>query len=396
MTEPLKIAERIAAPLGLADWDVVVLRSPGTPAAGLALVAAYERTRHEAYVDAAKRAGDMLLAAQLPSGGWFSEMPMSGPRLAWWFAATVRRTTLDDDVTPGGTRLLLALWRVTGETRYRDGAERALALLVRAQLPSGAWPLVWRPWWKRLLWPTFEDLATINDDTTPSAIETLLEAADLLGRDELRAAARRGGDWLVRVQAPPPYAGWAQQYGGDGRPARARRFEPPALATWESRYAIESLLALADATGDPKYCEPVTRAATWLRAAALRPGCWARFYRVGTAMPLYVGSDGALVDDVARARPGYDWIGDFGIGALLASVDGGLGALRVPPGDPGTCPGERPSNYERDAPNDPRALAARAAILDGELSPPAAHAVCAGQPRNMNTAAATRHTPAAK
>ena len=31
-TSVVNLAERIAAPLGLADWDVVVLRSPGTSA----------------------------------------------------------------------------------------------------------------------------------------------------------------------------------------------------------------------------------------------------------------------------------------------------------------------------------------------------------------------------
>ena len=187
---------------------------------------------------------------------------------------------LDDDVTTGGARALLALWRTTGDVRYRDGAERALGLVVDAQLASGAWPLVWRPAWKRYLWPTFEDLATINDDTTPSAVETLLSAAELLGRDDLRTAATRGGEFLLAVQAPPPRSGWAQQYDAQGRPAQGRRFEPPALASSESRYAIEALVTLADATGDDRYCAAITRAITWLASSALRPGCWPRFRAV--------------------------------------------------------------------------------------------------------------------
>ncbi len=405
VTAPLKLAERIAAPLGLADWDVVVLRSPGTPAAALALLDGYERTGRALYLEAAVRAGDLLLRLQMPSGGWFSEMPVVGDHLARWFTI-VHRTTLDDDVTTGGARLLLGLWRVTGEARFRGGAERALGLLLTAQLPSGAWPLVWRPWWKRAIWPTFEDLATINDDTTPAAIETLLLGASLLGRADLRAAAEAGGEWLLTVQRASPQGAWAQQYDADGRPVRARRFEPPALASWESRYAVEALLALADATGDQRYCAATTRALEWLVASALRPGCWARFYGLASNQPIYVGPDGATVSRVGDARPGYDWTGDFGISTLLdrvgdardraaagRHVTGDVAVDRpvaVAPGDPGTCPDEAAHGYDRVAPDDPRALVARAVILRAALDDPARSscAAPAAQPRNVNAAAA--------
>jgi len=121
--------------------DLVVMRSPGTPAAILALVDGYERSGRAAYLDSAKCAGDLLVRTQLPSGGWYSEMPVEGDHLARWFAATVRRTMLDDDVTTGGARALLALWRTTGDVRYRDGAERALGLLVDPASRSTSAPM---------------------------------------------------------------------------------------------------------------------------------------------------------------------------------------------------------------------------------------------------------------
>src|SRR4029453_5850980 len=79
--------------------------------------------------------------------GWFSEMPVEGAQLSAWFAWIAVRTTLDDDVTPGGVRLLLALWERTGDARYRTAAERGIDLLLRAQLPAGGWPHVGRPPW---------------------------------------------------------------------------------------------------------------------------------------------------------------------------------------------------------------------------------------------------------
>jgi hypothetical protein len=241
----------------------------------------------------------------------------------------MRRTTLDDDVTTGGIRLFLRLYEATGEQRYREAAERGVTFLLASQLPSGAWPLVWRPWWKRAVWPIFEDLAALNDGATTDAIATLLDAGRTLGRAELIAAAVRGGDWLTRVQFGPPQAGWAQQYSKGGFPAPARAYEPAALASWESRRALEALLDLAEATGNPRFCTPVPDAVRWLTGVALRPGCWSRLYTIGANTPLYVSTDGRPVDEPASASPGYDWTGDFGIPALLARLDGSASVASV-------------------------------------------------------------------
>jgi hypothetical protein len=344
VTWPLVRARAVAAPLGLDDWDVVVLRSPGTPAAGLLLLDAWGRGGEARDLAAARRTGDVLLALQLAHGGWFSEVPIHGTAPARWFVALARWATLDDDVTSGAVRLLLALYEATGDVRYRDGAARGLDLLVAAQLPSGAWPLTWRPRWRRALRPSFEDLASTNDAATAGPILALLAGARTLGRSDLLVAARRGGEWLARVQAPPPQAGWAQQYDVDGRPAPGRRFEPAALASWESREMLDALLALATATGDPSFCTPVRHAALWLVGSAIAPGCWARFYATGTNAPVYIGRDGRTVPSAAAARRPYRWTGDYGIPALLAALGAAAPSTAASwrlPGDAGWCPGER-------------------------------------------------------
>jgi hypothetical protein len=69
----MQMAEGVAAPLGLAHWDLLVVRSPGTPAAGLLLLAAHRLTGRAEYLEAARRTGDLLVAVQLGSGGWVSE-----------------------------------------------------------------------------------------------------------------------------------------------------------------------------------------------------------------------------------------------------------------------------------------------------------------------------------
>ncbi len=365
----MQAAETVASPLGLATWDLLVVRSPGTPAAASLLLAGHRLTGRPAYLDAARRAGDLLVATQLASGGWFSEMPAEGPRLSAWFPLIAVRTTLDDDVTPGAIRVLLALWEETGDPHYREAGERGLDLLVRAQLPAGGWPHVWRPGWLRALRASREDHPSLNDGLTPIIVETLLAASDMLERPDLARAAARGGDWLLAVQQPPPRAGWAQQYDEAGRPAGMRRFEPAALATWESRHAIDALEALARATGDGRWCPAARRAAVWLRDAAGRPGCWARFYSLDDGAPLYLAGDGTRVATVAAARPGYDWQGDFGISAVVRRMAlGGGETADVPlPGDPGACPG---APDPMRAGHGVRSLIARAGAQLAALSPP--------------------------
>jgi hypothetical protein len=385
-TAIVNAAERIAGPLGLATWDLVVMRSPGTPAAGLLLVRGFQDTGDGRYLAAARRTGDLLLNTQLATGGWFSEMPVHGDRLARWFRLLDCWTTLDDDVTPGATRFLLALWAATGDDRYRGGAERALALLVRAQLPGGGWPLTWRSRWLRYLSPSFEDLASMNDAATPGAVLALLDGARLLDRDDLIAAARRAGDWMMRTRARPPHAGWAQQYDHDDRPTSARRFEVGGLAAWETRAAVEALLALADATDDSRYCDSIPDAVRWLAGTTIAPHCWARFYDAITGRPFFVTSEGLRTDSLAAARGGYAWTGDFGIPRLLAEAAAaaagaisGKNAARPPrrlPGDSGVCPGERPSERKIGSPLS-RARIAGAGVLVDAARPAPNPRVCA-------------------
>ena len=373
-TYPLRLAERIAAPFGLADWDIVVIRSPGTPSAILTLLDGYRWTGDERYLATAARAGDLLVALQLWTGGWFSEMPAHGGRPVWWFSWTTLHTAIDDDVTPGAIRALLALFQVTRQQYYRDAAERGIAFLLARQLPNGAWPLGARPRWKQRLYGSYEDRASLNDGATTQAIVTVLGAARLLGRPELVAAARRAGDWIVRARHAPPQAGWAQQYDDDDVPAPARRYERVALTSWESRYAMEALVALADATGDSRYCAPIAAAARWLVASEISAGCWARLYEIGDNRPLYFNERREAVGSPAEAHQPYDWTGDFGIPNLLQRLLGAPYAgdeltARVP-GDPGACPHPGALRFDPAHTTDPRRLIAWAGRIAAAIAPP--------------------------
>jgi hypothetical protein len=403
-TSVVNVAERVAGGLGLADWDVVVLRSPGTPAAGQLLLDAHRRSGDPELLAAARRAGDLLVNLQLGNGGWYSEMPVHGDRLAVWFRAVAPWATLDDDVTSGAVRFLLSLWQRTGDARYRVSAERGLDLLVTAQLDDGAWPLTWRPRLRRWLSPSFEDLPSLNDAATTAVIATLVEASRLLARPELLATARRGADWLVQVRRGRP--GWAQQYSFAGEPAAGRPFEPIALAAWETRHALEALDRVAEATGDRRYCGPFADALDWLGRAEITPRCWARFYSLDGGRPVYLDRRGRAVAQPRLAKRPYRWTGDFGIPYLRLRLGGssplaaGSAAALAPfrvSGDSGFCAGDHRSDLPPVASPNPRVrigiLATRLASLDPPSPAFCATAVAARIPRESRADPPARETP---
>src|ERR671918_2130059 len=92
--------------------------------------------------------------------------------------------------------------------------------------------------------------------------------------------AIRAGEFLLAAQMPEPQPGWAQLYNRDMEPMWGRKFEPPAIASWETRRAIDALLDLYLYTGKARYREAAGRAAAWLEASQLSDGQWARYYEL--------------------------------------------------------------------------------------------------------------------
>lgn len=370
VTKIVNLGARVTSALGLPLWDLVVLRSPGTPAAGLLLVEAWRRSGDPRYLEAARRSGDLLLDIQLPGGGWFSEMPVHGRALAFWFKWYVPWATLDDDVTTGAVRLLLDLYEATGDPRYLAGADRGLDLLVAAQLPSGAWPLTHRPVWLRTVTPSFEDLPSLNDAATASVIRTLIIGAEVLDRPDLLEAAVRGGDWLLRSRYAAPNAAWAQQYDEAGRAVPGRAFEPVALASWETRHALDALVALSRAVGDDRYCKAIEESVAWLSRSALGPGCWARFVSPETGQPIFLDIDGNPVDHPHQAKRPYRWTGDYGIPALFEELNIDHSMFETTPriaGDAGDCPDAPRRKRRRLEARNPRARIGEAGSQMGRI-----------------------------
>ena len=151
---------------------------------------------------------------------------------------------------------------------------------------------------------------TLNDNVTGYVADVLIAAHHAYDDDRYEAALRRLGDFLVLAQMPSPQPGWAQQYDYEMRPIWARKFEPPAIASDETMEVIDTLMQIADLTGEKKYLEPIPAAAKWLNRSRLPDGQFARYYELSSNRPLYMNRTGKqyhLTYDDSDLPDHYGW-----------------------------------------------------------------------------------------
>ena len=303
-----------------ASATTVWVQPPGTPSVGLAMLQAWEVTGDEFYLDAAHQAGRALVQGQLLSGGWDYEInfdPAERAKKAYRVSPNnpqgMNVTTLDDNTTQEALRLLMRLDRALvakgqPDASIRECIDYALASLLATQYPNGAWPQRYsqppnaadfpvlpasypNSWDRTWSGKKYNAHYTFNDNALDDVIDVLLEAARLYDAPKYRAAAEKGGDFILLAQMPDPQPAWSQQYDAEMHPAWARKFEPPSVTGGESQSIMLMLLDLYRETGKPKYLEPIPRALTYLEASRLPDGQMARFYELKTNKPLYFTRD---------------------------------------------------------------------------------------------------------
>lgn len=337
----------------------VWVQPPGTPAMGMAFLRIHEVTGDAQYLDAAKAAADALATGQLESGGWDYLIDFD-PRFSgnWYRRSDIGRlspaeaekrrnvSTYDDDNTQSAIRLLVAVSEAAAESqdprdvRIRAARDYALRKLIEAQRQSGGWPQRWtglpadpgeypvqrarfpEDYPREYTGVNYMGYYTLNDHTQRDCVTTLLDAAEKLGMPQYRAAALKGGDFLLLAQLPEPQPVWAQQYNPQLEPAWARAFEPPSVCSSESGGAMRLLIDLYLETGDEKYLEPMPRAIAWFRRSEIAPGTWARLYELGTNRPIYGDRDGKIHYTVEELTPerqtGYNWRSHYNIPDVIA------------------------------------------------------------------------------
>ncbi len=300
---------------GKAGRSTVWVQPPGTPAVGLALLEAHQLTDDETCLAGAVDAARCLVRGQLHSGGWPYRIdfePSQRRRFAFRIDGKPAKkardiSVLDDNTTQAATRLMVRVDQALGfkDKEIHDTALSGLSALLRHQFESGAWPQVFTHEVRSALCPPrpasipaewsrtytghhqYWYRPTLNDGVIADVIRVLLEAAEIYDAEKYRAAALRGGEFLLRAQLPEPQPGWAQQYDYTMRPIWARKFEPPAVTGGEAKGVIATLIWLYEYTGQKRWLEPVPRALAYYRRCRLPDGRLARFYELGTNRPLY-------------------------------------------------------------------------------------------------------------
>jgi hypothetical protein len=326
---------------------------PGTPAVGLAMLQAYAASGDRAFLAGAVDAARALAQTQLDSGGWHAMIEFDPEqRRAWCYrrlpedqrdrAAQAQNklcdaTTLDDNISQSALELLMRVDVALGgnDPLIRDAVAYGLEKVIEAQYPNGAWPVRFdkraptseAPAAARARYPEtwsrtavkIEDrlFYVTNDNLIGDLVRVFLLAHRLYGREEYLAAAIRAGEFLLAAQMPEPQPGWAQQYNRHMEPMWGRKFEPPAVASWETRRAIDVLLDLYLCTGFTRYREGAGRAAAWLEASPLSDGRWARYYELRTNRPLYMTSDYRLTYDDGDTPRHYSFKGVFDVPRTL-------------------------------------------------------------------------------
>ena len=234
------------------------------------LAAAWSTTRNPAYLDAARRGVDYLLAAQYANGGW----PQFHPDRSSYRA----QVTFNDDAMTHVVDLLqdiaegeAALSALTADRGAQAGAAaaRAIALILDLQVRIDGVPTIWA--------------AQYDQDSLQPATARSYELASLASSESVSIVRL-----LLRQPAPSPRVVAAV----DAAEAWFRAHGLPDLAFERSRRG--------DTAGARLLAQP---------GATL----WARFYDLQHQQPLLVDRGGQIVptlDAMSRERrDGYAWYG---------------------------------------------------------------------------------------
>jgi len=194
---------------------------------------AYERYKEAKYLDAARRAGDFIIASQLPApqAGWAQQYTRD---LKPEWARRFEPPAACSAVAVRNVRSLIEVWLVTGEAKYLGPIPAALDWLERSRLPGE------RPRWARFyelgtnrplyfVKDTYE--LTYRDDNLPTHYSFVGDYGVESAARWFRTVRERGRGAILAERARKPTAAELQ--------ARAKAMEPQ----------VRRVLAALDARG---------------------------------------------------------------------------------------------------------------------------------------------------
>ncbi len=299
-----------------ADPGEIWVQPPGTPSVGDIYLRAYFATGDSYYLDAARDVGRALAWGQRLEGGWDHLVDVTALTPDALMPTRVSgRCTFDDDITQGALRFLMGLDSVVDEPWLDSAVSLGIGYFMASQFSNGAWPQ-WYP-----LIGGYHDYYTFNDATINDCIAVMIRIHERYGNQEYLDRINLAGDFIIASQIAEPQRGWAQQYNHDMEPDWARAFEPPAVCSAVTSRTIRTLVDMALYTGDARCFAPIPAAIDWLNRSNIDDNLWARFYELGTNVPIYGDRDGLIhytLEEISQERQdGYSWESSYGISSAI-------------------------------------------------------------------------------
>jgi hypothetical protein len=171
------------------------------------LLAAESRFKDPKYLDAAKRTGDFLIAAQLPAPqrGWAQQYDV---RMNPVWGRVFEPPALASRETAGCLDTLLQIYARTEDRRYLDHAQEAAAWLKTTRLSDGTWSRFYELGTNKPLYVDENNGVSYSDAGLLShyALKGTFDIPEVLGREESMAA---GGADKLRPIWPDETDDWS-------------------------------------------------------------------------------------------------------------------------------------------------------------------------------------------
>ncbi len=287
----------------------------------------------------AKRVATNILSYQSELGGW----PKNVDTTASPFLGDQRelKPTFDNSSTTDEMRFLARFYRNTKDERCREAFEKGYDYILKAQYPSGGWPQFYPPDKQYHRYITFNDDAMVRlmlflRETFTSPVYGFLDRKQTA---RAREEFAKGVQCILKCQIKVggKLTAWCAQHDEvDYSPRPGRSYELVSISGGESVGIVRLLMSLERPSAE--VIQAVEGAVTWFEAAKLKgirvisveeenspkgtdkrviedasaPPIWARFYEIGTDLPIFCDRDGVAkrkLDEIGyERRNGYSWL----------------------------------------------------------------------------------------